>query len=116
MANEIHIERRDRVPISLDEWRAAVERTEGVRMADGDNVIVNLKTKETIRIRNLGGDAEAYFPAASAWERVFYWRSSGRMSFNAPRDFDAPDCVTRNVARALARELGAVLAGNEGEL
>jgi hypothetical protein len=66
MAYEIHIERRapegQILPIALSEWRAVVQQTQNVRMAEGDLEITNPKTGEIIRLRNAGGDAEAFFP------------------------------------------------------
>jgi hypothetical protein len=75
MAYEIHIERpsadEEPSPIALSEWRAAVARTDGVRMADGDYHITNPKTGERITLRNAGGDAEVFFPDNGAWLRAF---------------------------------------------
>jgi len=66
MAYEIHIARRapegQILPIALSEWRAVVQQTHNVRMAEGDFEITNPKTGEIIRLRNAGGDAEAFFP------------------------------------------------------
>ena len=50
------------LPIALSEWRAVVQQTHNVRMAEGDFEITNPKTGEIIRLRNAGGDAEAFFP------------------------------------------------------
>ena len=112
MGYSIHI-RRDS-PIALSDWCAAVQRTAGVRLANGDDVITNPKTGETIRIRNLGGDAEMFVSAGARWYRVFCW-SEGRISFKAPPDFLEPDSALRRLAAELARALGASLVGDEGE-
>ena len=85
-------------------------------MAEGDYEITNPKTGEIIRLRNAGGDAEAFFPAKSEWLRVFYWSPSGRISFRAPRDFDLPTSIIRRLAAELAHALGASLIGDEGEV
>jgi hypothetical protein len=81
MAYEIHIERRasddQSLPIAPSEWRTVVQQTQDVRMADGDLEITNPKTGETIRLRNAGGDAEAFFPAKAEWLRVFRWSVRG---------------------------------------
>jgi hypothetical protein len=119
MAYAIHIRRRaagaQRRSIELSEWRAVVERTDGVRMADGDLQITNPKTGEIIQLKNAGGDAEVFFPDEAAWRRVFCWSSSG-ISFGAPRDFLTPASAIRRLAAALARDLDAVLVGDEGEI
>ncbi|MGA2292153.1 hypothetical protein, partial [Bradyrhizobium sp.] len=120
MAYEIHIERRAAdaqcLPIVLLEWRAAVARIDGVRLAEGDFQIANPKTGEVIRLRNAGGDAEVYFSEDAAWRRVFVWSPSGRISFRAPRDFDLPASVIGRLALELARELDALLVGDAGEI
>jgi hypothetical protein len=114
----IHIRRRDTgaldSAIALSEWRAVVERTDGVRMVEGDHEITNPKTGELIRIRNPGGDAEVFFSHEAAWRRVFRW-SEGHISFAAPRDFNLPTCFLRGLAAELARALDARLVGDEGE-
>jgi hypothetical protein len=120
MAYEIHIARRNSdaqiLPIALSEWRIVVQQTQNVRMAEGDLEIINPKTGEIIRLRNAGGDAEAFFAAKAEWLRVFRWSPSGRISFRAPSDFDLPTSGTRRLAAELAHALGASLIGDEGEV
>ena len=120
MAYEIHIERRganaQRLPIALSEWRAVVERTDDVRMAEGDFQTINPKTGEDIRFRNGGGDAEVFSPDNGEWLRAFCWLPSGRISFRAPRDFEAPTSAIRQAAAVLARGLDALVVGDEGEI
>jgi hypothetical protein len=117
---EVHITRRNPAgkvrPIALAEWRAVVERTAGVRMADGDFEAVNPKTAEVIRIQNVDGDVEVFFPADGTWRRLFRWSRSGRISFRAPDDFDGPASAIRCLACELARGLKASLIGDEGEI
>ena len=120
MAYAIHITRRapdgEIVPIALSEWSAVVQQTAGVRLAEGgDFETANPKTGEVIRLHNTGGDAEVFFPAKASWQRVFRWSPSGRVWFNAPRDFDTPTSEIRRLAAELARALGASLVGDEGE-
>jgi hypothetical protein len=112
MGYSIHIERDS--PIALSHWRAAVQRTAGVRLANGDDEITNPKTGKTIRIRNLGGDVEMFFSGEDSRHRVFRW-GEGRISFNASPDFLEPDSEVRRLAAELARALGASLVGDEGE-
>ena len=53
MGYAIHVTRRSpsgqTMPIALSEWRAVVERTTGVRMANGDFQATNPTTAEVIR-------------------------------------------------------------------
>jgi hypothetical protein len=113
MGYSIHIERDS--PIALSDWCAAVQRTAGVRLADGDLEIADPRAGKIIRLPNLGGDAEMFFPAEARWQRVFYWRS-GRISFKASFDFVEPGSDIRRLAAELARALGASLVGDEGEI
>jgi hypothetical protein len=114
LAYAIHIEREP--PITLPEWRAAVEQTSGVRMADSELDIVNPTSREVIQLGGAGVDAEVCLPNRESWARVFYWKASGHISFAAPNDFDAPDSIIRRLANELARALGARLVGDEGEV
>ena len=120
MAYAIHIKRRapdaQSLPLELSEWRAAVARTDGVRMAEGDHRITNPKTGEIIQLRNNGGDAEVFFAGDASWRRVFRWSPPDRISFVAPRDFETPTSAIRRLALQLARDLDAVLVGDEGEI
>ena len=58
MGYEVHIERDDRTPITLEEWRAAVDTTEGIRLARSAACAVNPKTGDKITIPLQPGDAE----------------------------------------------------------
>src|SRR5215831_14286595 len=109
MAYAIHITRRGPegqvVPIALSEWRAVVQQIPNVRLAEGDYNITNPKTGDIITLRNAGGDAEALFSPTAEWLRVFRWSPSGRISFNAPSDFDLPTSAIRRLAAELAHAL-----------
>jgi len=48
-------------------------------MANGDFQATNPTTAEVIRILNVGGDVEVFFPTDSTWRRVFRWSPSGRI-------------------------------------
>jgi hypothetical protein len=120
MAYELHIERPGR-EITLEEWRGAVARTSGVRLAEGDAVGVNPTTNEEIRIRGSGGDVEVLFSrggllgfgAQEEWVRVFRF-VRGRASFK-PGDTTSPADPVRKSAAQLAKALGALIVGDEGE-
>ncbi len=114
MAYHIHIERPS-TPISLAEWRGAIEQTEGVRMAESPPAVTNPQTGEVIAFGNAGGDADVFFPDEGAWHRVFRWSRRGKVSFAAPADFTDPFCHLRRMASTLAQRLEASLVGDEGE-
>jgi len=112
MAYALHIKRDG--GITLEEWSAAVESVEGVRLTSEDTVITNPSTGERIHIGGREGDAEFFFPADSKWRKVMLW-SRDSVTFNAPRDWEEPGCTVRSVAFALARALKARVTGDEGE-
>jgi hypothetical protein len=122
MAYELHIERLplndegEATPIPLEDWKAALSATEGVRLCPpGANTITNPKTGEVISIPRRDGDAEVYFPDEQTWRPVFRW-FEGAASVNArfdPGDASHPVWVA---AVALATQLGAVIRGDDGEV
>ena len=113
MAYDLHIERDEKRPISLSEWRAAIESTEGVRLFSARaHTITSPQTGEAISIGAREGDAEVLFPG-SEWRSVFRWRgeSAAFPARFAPTETSHP--VWR-AAVALATRLGAVIRGDEG--
>ena len=122
MAYELHIERLplndegEPTPIPLDDWKAALSATEGVRLCPpGANTITNPKTGEVISIPRQDGDAEVYFSDERAWLPAFRW-FEGAAHVNArfePGDSSHPVWVA---AVALATRLGAVVRGDDGEI
>lgn len=116
MAYDLHIERADESPIALNEWRAAVEATEGVRLfAAAAHTITNPKTGELISIGAREGDTEVLFPDTGEWHSVFRWR--GESAVVAAR-FDPTETShpAWRAAVGLATRLGAVIRGDEGEV
>jgi hypothetical protein len=102
--------------IPLKHWIAAVNRIDGVRLAEGDYSIQLPETGQTFVLRNNGGDAELYIPHADEWRRVFRWDEES-IQFVGTEEFGAdPGCQLRSIARALAAELGAELRGDDGEI
>jgi len=122
MAYEIHIERfplnedGEPTPIPLDDWKAALSATEGVRLCPpGDNTITNPKTGEVISIPRRDGDAEVYFSDERAWRPVFRW-FEGAAHVNAIFETGDSSHPVWVAAVALASRLGAVIRGDEGEV
>jgi len=103
-------------PIPLDEWKAALSSTEGVRLCPpGANRIANPKTGQVISIPRRDGDADVYFSDERVWYPVFRW-FNGAAHVNArfePGDSSHPVWVA---AVALATRLGAVIRGDDGEV
>jgi hypothetical protein len=116
MAYALHIERPDdQEPISLEEWKAAVNATKGIRLSQAKELtITNPKTQEVITIPVRDGDVETYFPKEQAWLLAIRW-SEGFASMNArfePGDMSHPVWAA---AAALASRLKAVIRGDGGE-
>jgi hypothetical protein len=122
MAYDLHIERMTEDsqpaphPITLEDWKAAIAATEGVRLFAAEaHAITNPVTGETIRIRAREGDAEVFFPDLGEWRPAFRW-GDGSAAFAArfePGDRTHPVWVA---AVALASHLGAVICGDGGEV
>jgi len=122
MAYDLHIERRgddpdsEAIPIPLEEWCAAVAAIEGVRLFTADaHTFTNPATGEVIRIGKREGDAEVFFPETGAWHAVFGWRGDSAVFAARFEPGDAAHPVW-NAAVALARYLGAVIRGDDGEV
>jgi len=119
MGYSLHIEReRDEFgdpdpPITLAEWKQAIETIPALRLATGPVVLRNPKTGNELTIDTGGARAEACLDGTS-WVGVFFWYPSERVSFRAPSG-PRRDQVMQ-LARTLARALGAWIVGDEGEV
>lgn len=111
MGYEIHIERTP-AP-TLDDWKAAVGETDGVRLNSAPAYATNPRTGEVISLDGADGDAEVYLDGR--WIPCFRWSNEGLVDFRATTDFDDPGSQLRTIARALAHRLNAVVRGDEGE-
>src|SRR5207253_4325919 len=113
MGYSLHIERSEgESPITLDEWRTAVQRNTQFRLAFGDAEFENPKTHEKIKIPNSGADVEILVHP-DQWVRAFSWSSSGSISFRA--DFLSTHPALVEPVFALAEELNAIVVGDDGE-
>lgn len=112
MGYEIHIEQNEE--ITFDEWEELVEKTDGLRFMDSDQVVVNPKTGQEIRFPSSPGDAEMYVPTEDIWIPIFRFRS--RVSFKAPANWgEAGDPIWEMVFH-ISHMLGAAVVGDEGEV
>jgi hypothetical protein len=109
MAYELSIERDQ--PLTIDEWRTAVEIHPLLRFGPIDSVASNPRTGEVIVVRSAEGDASIELDGR--WTSMFRWRK-GRVTFTARAIESASDPVSK-VAFELAKNLGAVVRGEEGE-
>lgn len=109
MAYELSIERDQ--PLSIEEWRAAVEMHPLLRFGAADSAASNPNTGEVIVVRSAEGDASIELDGR--WVSIFRWRK-GRVTFSARAIESAGDPVSK-VAFELARDLSAVVRGEEGE-
>jgi len=121
MAYELHIERLpvndegEPTPIPLEDWKAAIAATQGVRLFTADaHTITNPATGEVISIAKRDGDAEVYFPEVGKWISAFRW-FEGSAKFNARFMSGKLHDPVWMAAAALASHLDAVIRGDEGE-
>ncbi len=115
MGYEVHLERRTGHEITFQEWQIAVEKHSLVRMSrETTHTVTNPETAQQIGTRTTPGDTEIWIEDTKTWVYALRWRS-GRVSVNAPRDFDDENSFLRKLLRELATELGASIHGNEGE-
>lgn len=113
MTYKLHIERTSG-EIPLEEWKAAVAATGGVRLHSGEFATV-VATGEVIRINSQDGDAEVYFPKQRAWHIVFRW-FRGAASFTPVRPPGDVSYPAWKAAAALASHLQAVIRSDSGEV
>ena len=115
MGYEIHLERKHGHEISFQEWQVAVDNHPLVRLSqETTHTVTNPATGEQIGTKITPGDAEIWIENLNSWVLAFRWRS-GRVSINAPRDFDDENSFLRKLFRELATELHASIRGDEGE-
>jgi hypothetical protein len=111
MAYEIHIARD--TPITMAEWKSAVEATDGVRIFSGTHSLVNPKTGQRISIEASEGDAEILIEGT--WRPCFRW-FEGSIILKAAAAFETyTDNKLWPVVRELATKLGAKVRGDDGE-
>lgn len=115
MAYEIHIERKDGQEIGLDEWKQAVEATDGIRLATDNMSFQNPRTGQTIGFEGGPGDVEMHFPDSEEWLPCIRF-AHGRGSFKATKEFDEDTSSFRQIVRAVSAKLDAHLVGDEGEV
>jgi len=114
MAYELHIERLTEskpgkaIPIPLDEWKAAVAATPGVRLCTAEFLPLTMPGGATLNIPLEDGATEVSFPDTQEWQAVFRWHK-GTVSF---RDTSHP---VWTAAVALASRLQAAIRGDDGE-
>jgi len=111
MGYEIHIKRTP--PFTLDEWKAAVRASDGVRLEDSGITAVNSTTREAISIAGKDGDAQVNI--GGRWLPCFRWRGEGSVAFRASVDFRQNKSELRKTVRQLAGKLSAVVRGDDGE-
>ncbi|MEM7260395.1 MAG: hypothetical protein AAF488_00290 [Planctomycetota bacterium] len=112
MAYGLLIELASGQEIEPEEWEEAVAFVYKVRFVSGREMsVVNSETGATVSMAHDEHDAELYFPAEACWRPVFFWRE-GRVEFKAIDRFETRVLPT---ALDLARAMGAVVRGDEGE-
>lgn len=95
--------------ITLAQWKRAIQKVEGVRLADGDGESRHPFTKETVTVPNTGGDAEVRL-RNRRWARVFSWHRE-YVRFEARPTTDDP---IMQAAKQLAKILHAEIRDENG--
>jgi hypothetical protein len=95
---DLRISRGAESPITLEEWVAAVNKVDGVRLTGGN----------TPR-QSHSGNAEVYAAKFAEWVAAFRWTRAGEAVFNA----DDGDAVV-HIAFQLARVVGARVIDSNG--
>jgi hypothetical protein len=107
MSYEFHIRRVP--PLTLDEWKSAVDATDSVTLDGSGASSTNPKTGEVIFVGGAEGDAKINFEGD--WYPCFRWHQ-GSVAFRVGID---PHEIAWRAARQLALRLGARLIGDGGE-
>ena len=121
MAYALHIQRPDAL-ITLEEWEAAVNATEGVRLTEEEHIAQDPATGVQISIAAAPGDAEIFFPQDGGWYPAILWREqrgTGTVTIRGIRGlfkFGAKSYPGWQVLASLARTLGAQIQGDDGEV
>jgi hypothetical protein len=100
--------------ITLDEWKAAVAQTRGVRLREGDVTTTNPE-RQVISVPTQEGDAEIFSEDARERGLILRWRPRGHAVFGASEDFMHDESQVRLTIRALASWLNAKVVGEEDE-
>lgn len=122
MTYSLFIERENR-PISLAEWKHAVEAIDGVRLHSGGIEATNPNTGEVISIKGQEGDVGVNFQSQglleigtkSEWIPAIHFHE-GRGTFKATPDIENPANPVHAAAVRLAKALEASIRGEEGEV
>lgn len=122
MSYELHIEKlNDKIQFS--EWIEAVLKIEGATLDGNPHIAKNPKTGEIITIGGNPNNVAVLFTELKLfglkkkqeWVTCIYFRD-GRASFKATQDIESANNPVRKVAASLAKELGAKIVGDEGEV
>jgi len=102
-----------RLPIALQEWKEAVGSQDSVRLIPYPT---RLDLGHGGSMETNDGDAEVFLGEARGWHPVFHWFEDSASFSARALDHDnlASDPIFR-AAAAIARRLGAVISGDDGE-
>ena len=122
MAYALHIKHPSKL-ITFQDWEKAISKTPGTRLESGGVQAINPKTGESISISGSPGDVAILFVKKrwlglvknESWEICLRY-NDGEASFKATDDVENPNSPVRIAAKNLAKELGAQIVGDEGEI
>jgi hypothetical protein len=103
------------IPIPLEEWKMAVSLVARVRLSSEPSNLAGPDGATRITIPHRDGDVQVLDAVTGEWRHVFRWLPGGYAVFNA-RVLDHDDSgVVWQAATELARQLGGVIVGDDGE-
>ena len=107
-------------PISREEWRQAIEDTQGVRLVQGGALAPNLKTGTATNLwKQIPCDAEVAVIGTGGtptWIPLFSWQDSGSAVINQVFDPSDPEDPRTAALFAVAQAVGARVADDKGAL
>jgi hypothetical protein len=99
-------------PITLPEWKTAVEAMPCVRLDSSGSSAEDPKTGARVFVP--GADGDTKITIDGEWYTCFLWSESGAPYFKYTSDFGDTNSQMRRIANELAQKLGARLVG-EGD-
>jgi hypothetical protein len=121
MSYFIYIE-RDNSPISLEEWKHAVSKIEGVKLHAEPIEAINPSTNQLISISSVEGTVAVLFKSggflgfasSEEWVPAIQYQN-GRAYIKATEEIENKKNPIRNAVSKIAQALSATIRGEEGE-
>lgn len=121
MSYSIYIE-KENVAITIEEWKQAVSKIEGIRLNSESTEGINPSTNERISISNSEGSVAVLFTSGGflgfgsteEWVTAIHYHKD-RAYFRATEEIENKSNPVRKAASKLAKALKAKIRSEEGE-